>query len=171
MGSITAWLVSSFTRLHQTASLNTNKIIFPSLVSSSLVKLETSRTVMLPPTVSVLCIMLTYLTFVIFRRPGPYNNFLRELRPEIFISSRLLRNFWSELVEKNLGLIARDILMTSDVSREEADQFLKVHLTNQTIFTFFNPTVIKKYFVAYFPYISSSFWICGYQTFLKQKFA
>ena len=53
-GSITAWLVSSFTRLHQTASLNTNKIIFSSLVSSSLVKLETSRTVILPPTVSVL---------------------------------------------------------------------------------------------------------------------
>ena len=46
--------VGGFTRLHKTASLNTNKIIFPSLVSSSLVKLETSRTVILPPTVSVL---------------------------------------------------------------------------------------------------------------------
>ena len=53
-GSITVRLVASFTRLHETASLNTNKIIFHSLVSFSLVKLETSCTVMLPPTVSVL---------------------------------------------------------------------------------------------------------------------
>ena len=54
-GSIIVWLVSSLTRLHWTASLNTNKIIFSSLVSSSLVKLETSCTVIVSPTVSVLC--------------------------------------------------------------------------------------------------------------------
>ena len=50
-GSTTVWLVSSSTKLDQTASLNTNKIIFPSLVRFSLVKLVTSRTVILPPTV------------------------------------------------------------------------------------------------------------------------
>ena len=59
--SITVQLVSSFTRLHWTASLNTNKIIFPSLISSSLVKLETNHTVILPPTVSVLWMVLTAL--------------------------------------------------------------------------------------------------------------
>ena len=42
-GRITVRLVSNFARMHWTASLNSNKIIFPSFVSSSLVKLETSR--------------------------------------------------------------------------------------------------------------------------------
>ena len=51
-GSITVELVSSFT---SGASLNTKNYKFSSIAKSSLVKLETSCTVILPPTVSVLC--------------------------------------------------------------------------------------------------------------------
>ena len=53
-GNITEWLVSSFTSLDSTASLHTENNIFSLLVKSSLVKLETSCTVILPPMVSVL---------------------------------------------------------------------------------------------------------------------
>ena len=53
-GSITVQLVPIFTRLDSTASLLTNNNIFPSLVSFNLVKLETSRTVILPQTVNAL---------------------------------------------------------------------------------------------------------------------
>ena len=52
-GSVTVRLVSSFTSLDLAASLGRYKnMIFSSLVKSSLVKLETSYTVVLPPTVS-----------------------------------------------------------------------------------------------------------------------
>ena len=52
-GSFTVRLVSSFTSLDLAASLGRYKnMIFSSLVKSSLVKLETSYTVVLPPTVS-----------------------------------------------------------------------------------------------------------------------
>ena len=53
--SPTVRLVSSFTSVDSTASLHTNKSISSVLVSSSLVKLVTSRTAILPPTLSVLC--------------------------------------------------------------------------------------------------------------------
>ena len=51
-GSITVLLVSSFTSMGSTASIHTNNNTFSFLVKSSLVKLETSRTVILFPTVS-----------------------------------------------------------------------------------------------------------------------
>ena len=54
-GSITVRLVSSFTSLDSTTSLHTVSNIVSFLLKSSLVKLETSRTVTLSPTVSVLC--------------------------------------------------------------------------------------------------------------------
>ena len=46
---------SLFRSLDSQASLHTNNILFSCLVQSSLVKQETSCTVILPPTVSVLC--------------------------------------------------------------------------------------------------------------------
>ena len=49
-GSITVRQVSSFTSIHSTASLHTNNSY-----KSSLVKLETSCAVILPPTMCVLC--------------------------------------------------------------------------------------------------------------------
>ena len=52
-GSITVQLVSSFTSLESAATQRT-KNIFSLLVKSNLVKLETSCTVIIPPTVSVL---------------------------------------------------------------------------------------------------------------------
>ena len=52
-GSITLWLVSSLTGLVSTDSLHKHKY-FLFLVKPSLVKLETSRTVILPPTGSIL---------------------------------------------------------------------------------------------------------------------
>ena len=52
-GSITVWLIPSFTSLDSTAPLHTNNNIFPFLVKSNLVQLETSCTVILFPTVSV----------------------------------------------------------------------------------------------------------------------
>ena len=53
-GRFTIRLVSSFTSLDSTASLHTNDHIFSFLVETNLVTLETSRTVILPPTVSFL---------------------------------------------------------------------------------------------------------------------
>ena len=53
--NITVQLASSFTRLNSAASLQTKNKIISSLVKFSHVKLETSWTVTLPPTVSVLC--------------------------------------------------------------------------------------------------------------------
>ena len=47
-------LVSSLTSLDSTASLHTNNRIFSFMVKSNLVKLETSRTVILPPPMIVL---------------------------------------------------------------------------------------------------------------------
>jgi hypothetical protein len=44
-------------------------------------------------------------TWFDFRRPSPYNDFIRELKPEILSSNRLAKTFWQELVDKNLGLI------------------------------------------------------------------
>ena len=52
--SITVRLVNWFTSLYSTASLHTNNI-FSFLIKSSLDKLETSRTVILPPLLSILC--------------------------------------------------------------------------------------------------------------------
>ena len=52
--SITVWLVSSFISWDSTASLHTNNTISSFLVKSSLIKLETSCTDILPPMVSVL---------------------------------------------------------------------------------------------------------------------
>ena len=49
-GSFTAWLISSLTRLNSTASLHTNNNILSLLVKSDLVKMETSHTVLIPPT-------------------------------------------------------------------------------------------------------------------------
>ena len=55
-GSITYRTASlQFYKCGLTASLHTNKSISSVLVSSSLVKLVTSRTAILPPTLSVLC--------------------------------------------------------------------------------------------------------------------
>ena len=51
-GSITVQLVASFTSLDSSASLHTNTKIFFFLVCASLLKLETSHTVILPQTVS-----------------------------------------------------------------------------------------------------------------------
>ena len=51
-GRITVQLVSSLTRLELTNDGNTKLFVFCEAVSSNLVKLETSRTVILPPTVS-----------------------------------------------------------------------------------------------------------------------
>ena len=53
-GSVTVRLVSSFTSLDSARSLCTKNNIFPFLVKSSLVKLEISCTVILPPMVSIL---------------------------------------------------------------------------------------------------------------------
>ena len=58
--SITEQLVSSFTSLDSAASLHTKNNIFSCLVKSSLVKRETSCTVILPPTLSVLLIILSF---------------------------------------------------------------------------------------------------------------
>ena len=55
-GSITARIVSSFTSLDSTASLGRYSQI-KKIVKSSLVKLETSHAMILPPIVSVLCIV------------------------------------------------------------------------------------------------------------------
>ena len=59
-GSITVCLVSSFTSFDSTASLLTNNDIFSFLVKSNLVKLETSRIAILPPTVTVLSIHICF---------------------------------------------------------------------------------------------------------------
>ena len=53
-GSITVWLVYSFTSLDSAASLHTKNHIFSSLAKSSLVKQETSCTVILPSMVNAL---------------------------------------------------------------------------------------------------------------------
>ena len=52
MGRITVQLVSCLTGLHWVVSAHTNSIIFSCLVKSNKVKMETSRTVILPPTLS-----------------------------------------------------------------------------------------------------------------------
>ena len=61
---IIPWLVSSLTKLDSSASLHTNNNIFSSCVKSKLVKLETRRTVILPPTARVvwplLCIKMDH---------------------------------------------------------------------------------------------------------------
>ena len=53
-GRITLWLVAIFKSMHSTVSLHRWKLVFSFLVSSNLVKLETSHTVILAPMVSVL---------------------------------------------------------------------------------------------------------------------
>ena len=62
---ITEWLVSSYTSLDLAAYKNN---IFSSLVKSSLVKLETSCTVILPPMVSVLRLNVTSLASTLKRQ-------------------------------------------------------------------------------------------------------
>ena len=52
MGRITVQLVSCLTGLHWVVSAHTNSIIFSCWVKSNKVKMETSRTVILPPTLS-----------------------------------------------------------------------------------------------------------------------
>ena len=54
-GRITEQLVSSLTRLELTNERNLILFVFSEAVYCNLVKLETSCTVVLPPTVSVLC--------------------------------------------------------------------------------------------------------------------
>ena len=58
--SITVRLVSSFASLDSTASLHAYNNIFSFLVKFSLANLETSRTVIIPHMVSVLCLNYTY---------------------------------------------------------------------------------------------------------------
>ena len=58
-GWITVWLVSSLTRLEMTNEGNIILFVFSEAVYCNLVKLETSCTVMLPPTVSVLWLCAT----------------------------------------------------------------------------------------------------------------
>ena len=53
-GRITVWLVSSLTRLELTNERNIILFVFSEAVKCNLVKLETSRTVILPPMASVL---------------------------------------------------------------------------------------------------------------------
>ena len=55
-GSVTVWLVvSSLTRLDLTKAENMSLLLCSEAVESKLLKLETSRTATLLPTVSVLC--------------------------------------------------------------------------------------------------------------------
>ena len=62
----------------------------------------------------------------LFRRPAPYNEFLRELKPEILSTSHLSRTFWQKLVDQDLSLIDQDLERNSDVTTEEALEFAKV---------------------------------------------
>ena len=64
------WLVSSLTRLELTNEGNIILFVFSEAVQCNLVKLETSRTVMLPPTVCVFCTNVP-LTSEKFQRIGP----------------------------------------------------------------------------------------------------
>ena len=60
-GSITVCLVSSLTRLDLTKYENMLLFVYSEAVESNLVKLETSCTVILPPTVSVVYFMMSLL--------------------------------------------------------------------------------------------------------------
>ena len=51
---ITVWLISFLTRLDLTEELNMVSFVCSETVQSNMVKLETSRTVIIPPLVSVL---------------------------------------------------------------------------------------------------------------------
>ena len=55
-GKITVWLVSSLTRLDRNKKENMWLSVCSEAADAILVKLETSRTMILPPTVSVLCL-------------------------------------------------------------------------------------------------------------------
>ena len=55
-GRMTLWLVSSLSRLDLTKKEKMLLLVFSEANESKLVRLETSCTVILPPTVSVLCL-------------------------------------------------------------------------------------------------------------------
>lgn len=59
------------------------------------------------------------------KRPDPYNDFIRELKPEILASGSLSGKLWKQIGSQNLGLIDRQIERNSDVTQEEAEAFLK----------------------------------------------
>ena len=155
-------LVSSFTSMDKSTSLNTKSNIFPFLVKSSLVKLETSQRVVFTPMVCVICTSLHHEASILGESQHkrlPKNsslNFLVIPGLIFWVKNPVLNSFFTS----PRGVMARRVVNPIDAPRRKSQfkyQFLTLMLTVPTYEIFREKSATNS-----FPVLIISSMICGH---------